>query len=277
MNKELVKLAFKLGYQHGMEKRADPPNRGLNDPNPLKREVYKQIGYVPQQEGSFLYSDNQANDNQRLRDIYSEWMKRPENLGPDLQNPATPEVIAADWDLQHASGGGRGSYYEVPEAPTANGIPYIHLGPYPENNEYSFRHELGHAKDYWLYDRKPDFQAQYDKNRLPFEIRAWDLAGVPKNNPIRRGALKTYEALENYEKYRLLPEDDPRYVNFQDATAQNKELRDAVFRAAAADYSPPGAWKNKYNDEMSRYGVHLIHDYESALDAARKGIKFHIL
>ena len=50
----------------GLEKRADPPRAGLNDPNPGIRWAHRNFGFVPQHPDSYLHGANTDNDYYRV-------------------------------------------------------------------------------------------------------------------------------------------------------------------------------------------------------------------
>lgn len=161
--KGLLKIA-------GLEKKADPPNAGLNDPNPIKRDMYREYGYLP----NSLFSPSQKN-------------KALEVLETARKHPTASK--GALFDLAQSMNIIPTSYITEPFK-----NPYISISGYPTSNELALRHELGHHQDYRKLGRAT-FLDKFRNDLLNTEIRAWDLAGVPTGNPIREAALDTYRAL----------------------------------------------------------------------------------
>ena len=271
--------AFKLGFMQKvaeLKKQADPPHRGLNSDNPLLREVYKNIGYVPQERRSYLYSNDADNVNKAYA-IEDAWLSKPENLGPDRTNKVSPEVMAASWDLARTMGRTE-TYHFSPKDDTH--VPYVSLGSYPHNNETSTRHEYGHVEDFnrrlKLIGKRDPHAAKtlgnfYNLNSLPFELRAWDLAGVDKNNPVRKAALKTYEMTDEYRRKGTV--DGKRIVDPDEVKKIVQDYIQGPFsEEEAKNYAPPAEWIDKYKNKYKDTPV--IYDYNSALDAAKNGIEF---
>jgi hypothetical protein len=97
----------------------------------------------------------------------------------------------------------RNAYFEPAGKPGGPRAVVIHKGA----PKLVFEHEYGHGKDY-LQQMKEKGKWDYGANvsgflksvllgakgspRYAAEVRAWDLAGVPEDHPLRRAALRTY-------------------------------------------------------------------------------------
>jgi len=249
MNKELIKKAFQLGYKHGMEKRADPPNAGLNDPNPLNRAIYKKWGYVAQTPRSYFYSKGMRRDAKK-QDAFA---------GKFLGNKSDAQSLAAGVDFMRARGG-LGSHYR-PAGPRM-----VMVGSFPQSNPLAIAHEFGHAADHqnMLDSGKTteDFESGYKSNPLPYEQRAWDLSGVPESDPVRRVALSTYEVGNKYRNMGLLPKSL--------AVLSGKIVRDSGralknFNSVSSKYNR-GDTERAILEQSKKYpDVPIAHDYKSLL------------
>lgn len=235
--------------EYGLVKKADPPNRGLNDPNPVKRHVYKTYGYVPQASRSYLSPAGGDPLYDKMIDNAQSFMEKQPWYNDDTP---TPEQRAAWFDLSRAAGN-MGSYYSQ----KLRGRPYVVLGSYPAS-EYTLRHELGHHKD--DMSRPSGWDMQND-DTLPKEERAWDLAGIPAGNSVREAWLNTY---------RYKPTAWGSAEAAKQVMADMNRLYDTANAEEAKVYRRPDTYVSGYGS----YGIPIIHDYRSALDAARNGYEF---
>jgi len=298
MNKELIKKAFQLGYFGEMEKKADPPNRGLNDPNPLKREIYKRWGYIAPNSNSYISSKETAPD-------YADQGRYALSSGRSRKNPAH---LAQLIDFGRSRGDVPTSYLTRGSDVTKK-KPAVILGQYPMSSPEVAAHELGHAQDdknindrSWFLSKvmRPGFlfDKEYARDTLGAEQRAWDLAGTPKDHPLRRAALRTYEtalaaqqnARRNQNSQRptsVLQRLFSGIPNFSGQQRGNKkrggrinpsvarrngqlltdalQAKDNAFDVSRRYYQRPQLYADKLVEEHP--DVNFIYDYDSALRA----------
>ena len=220
-----------------LEKKADPPHRGLNDDNPAVKYVYKTYGYLPT--GNPIVVGNYADPN--VRPAYNSAANYAYYRVPDQK---TRVASMLDYERRISP---MGSYYNA-QAPrplssimalSQKGSAYRDINPEtgyivlgPMSNEKTLMHELGHHKDFSKRRKIP-----FDEPQLTTENRAWDEAGVWQGDPMRRAALTTYTPGRSIaEKLRAI---------------------DAVRRLATPDRS--------YVSKYTHHGIPIVHDYPSAL------------
>jgi hypothetical protein len=243
-----------------IEKKADPPFRGLNATNPLKRFVYKKYGYVPQAPMTYLSTPDQKRD---YRDMVNE-VDFFEKKQPwyNKENP-TPEQRAARFDLDRATGNVGSSYTSRYVSMDLNRDfkegPWVVLGSYP-SSESGLRHEVGHYMDD-LNSGDPE-KFFMDTNRVDKETRAWDLAGIAAGNPLREACLDTYRLAKNPENF--VEKDKPLHKTLSNLVDRVNEEERKVYRHPET-----------YIDKYKTNGIPVVYDYNSALEASRNGYGIH--
>lgn len=169
-----------------LEKRADPHNRGIHDPNPFIRYANRHYGFVPQAPDSFLRDANSEDDFNRVtaEAIYNVGKENPDiehSYGYDRNNALTGHL----YDYFTASGSRHN---------TTNNWPGGTLfGSYPSERKTVALHELGHGHDPILKkERENKYLLSERRSSIDKENYAWDWAGIPEDNPIRQAAMATY-------------------------------------------------------------------------------------
>ena len=251
--KGLLKLA-------SLVKKADPPNKGLNSPNPMIREANKRFGYVPQ----VGYLGNDA-DTARNTGFLAEWMPR---LAAERNSAydAAPTV----YNYIRAAGALNDPHYD-PNNKT------IYLGSYPYNSGVVAKHENGHH----LQHHDASFLARYglDTNGDPlpgheddaltedpskkvekeWEIDAWDRTDVPKDEPARVFGINTRNEPPFVQNaYKLLYGINPDLADDAlDAWASwyTRYMSNRAGEAAAKNYVHPDTIKQYIIDASRKAGI----------------------
>lgn len=262
----------------GLEGKSAPPNTGLNEPNPLKREVYREVGYIPDHRNidNFTEADFEAMGKiGKILDKYSNIIRfrRMSTIYPYLgrmlgsygvSDYTGPKLLPAQlFDLYNSIGAKKSSFnfnFQKDNSKLGYRIdpykPFITLGNVTQPTEEILRHELGHFDDYRYKYKLDPYLMQSDrknpKTQLDTEIRAWNYAGIPEGHPIRESALDSYRAIAGVPL---------KYFSNSYDTDKLQDTRSKY-------YKPPETYINKYKDS----GIPIIWDYHSATNAAHNGI-----
>lgn len=283
--------AFKLGFMQKvaeLKKQADPPNRGLNDPNPLKRKLYRDFGYLAPTQSTYIGVSDPYYSKHFLRGLYDQldaanaWNEeQKQNEKPyDVPGDQQLDRNAAVYDYIRSIGGTGNRYnprFLDPNVETTaaakkmmtarnlnegSGRQTVTLGPWPAPTDEAIRHELGHAADEQDYIDAADkagrrytsheFSMQPEMQR---EVAAWDKAGIPEDNEYRKAALSAYWPVAKYRETH-----DPSYMQLAQAT--NRDVLNAILERARAQYESPEILAERYASK----GIPLIYDYRTALE-----------
>lgn len=275
----------------GLEKKADPPNAGLNDPNPLKREAYRKAGYIPNVHWWDSNNPAEVNAGNKVHSIADKYaflirLRKPDSYYPPqignvlyrgFPSYMGPKLLPASlFDLYNSMGLKTPSFRHNFRR-TPNSIsdflgykvdpysPFVVLGNFPLQIEEVLRHELGHFDDYRYKHKSDPYSMQSDmkdpETLLDSEIRAWDYSGIPEGHPVRESALNTYRAytgapIKYLESNKISGAHPKSYIEHaRDANEKYYKKR-------------PETYINKYKDS----GIPIIWDYHSATNAAHNGI-----
>lgn len=282
----------------GLEKKADPPNAGLNDPNPLKREAYRKAGYIPNVHW-YNYNNKAEADAlhkvQSIADKYANLIRihkldawYPPDIGDKLRrsgfpNYMGPKLLPAQlFDLYNSMGLKMPSFrFNLRRTPrnlldylghTVDPLkPFVVLGNFPLQTEEVLRHELGHFKDYKTEYKYQPFSYALDNldpnTNLDAEVRAWDYSGIPEGHPLREATLDTYREqagvpLKYLRSNKIFGVPIKYFRGNKTLAEQARDVNEKYYKKR------PETYINKYKDS----GIPIIWDYHSATNAAHNGI-----
>lgn len=227
-------------------KKADPPGRGLNSPNPYVRTLNKEFGYVAPHPYSKQFVNTKEFNPGFIEDspYYKQmtWLTKQDPRGgsgfPTFFDPRHPMNRLAMYDLARMQGNPHISTSYYPGGTPEKSV--IMQGPWP-SNEKSIGHEVGHYIDHSKNGLPSGVTSPQD--RLRHEETAWDLAGIPVDDPQRQLALAGYR-----------PD-----IGLNDRIELTKNLT----AEQARTYAPPSAYIGKYTGK----GYPIAYDYPSLVQA----------
>lgn len=239
-----------------MTKLADPPHKGLNDDNPLARQLYKNHGWIAQNPSWYFKNVSTPKEyNDQSAEMYRWAREQPK--GPD--GYWSNDTKAALFDARRKRGGVNNSWFSSysPEWPGDTPVPeksHIVLGSYPGGSVSVLKHERGHGKDYVASKSVQKFENQ---PTLQGEYNAWYNAGYKPGDPERDAALSTYW-------YGQLMKHLPMSA-WDSAPSRwlSGVLHDRLLDVSARNYRRVD---DRYLSENPD-AVPVIHDYNSALKA----------
>lgn len=258
-----------------------------DDPNPFVRKAYELYGSLPKYPGSYGSTDeNSAGYGDKLKEIFNSSSKSGDTVYQHI-----PEL----YDFLRQTGGFLETSYMSPTTSlkiSKDNPGTMYLGSYPFDSRVAANHEYGHYKDHVGYDPS----SYIDKfNTIERETRAWDAAGVPITNAMRRAALDTYisrymannvdlDALHNedadHKALLMKPIVDSKRVGNSSYTYNtNRAAKFADLLLGTADISKLDKYLDKQSTDAAvktweqfnpaEYDIPVVYDYESAKNAVR--------